>query len=524
MKIFGSVGFIVLGFSGYLNAQTIEEGKKAIENDQLGKAKQIFSSLLSSGEVNGPSAYYQLGNAYLLSGSVDSASMTLNKAASLFPKNAFIKVGLGKIELNKNNAPAAKILFDEAAKLGGSKNAPIFLAIGDAYLNNKYPDVLKAKEFISKSIAIDAKNADGYMLLGDAFLMENNGGESVTNYEIAAEKNPTSAKAFQHVGVVYTQARNYKTAMEAFEKALAIDANHPASLRDYADLQFKFRRYDKAKDNYEKYLSLTGNNSYETLTKYAYILHMAKDYEKEIEIINKLMAIDSSNVLLHRLLAYSSYEKNNYPEGLKQIEIFFEKSDPTKIIPLDYEYWGKLLSKSGNDSLGLMKLEQSYQLDTTNKELLADMGDIYMKKKNYEMAATLYKNKLASQEIPTAIDYFNFGKASYFGKSYVEADSAFSKVISLKPTSGVGYFWRGRTNLNIKEDNMEVAIPFYQKYLEIMSADPKAVKRELVEANKQLGIYYIKKDDNVKAKEYLQKVLELEPTDKDALDIMSQIK
>jgi tetratricopeptide (TPR) repeat protein len=524
MKIFGVIGFATLGFISTLRAQTIEEGKKAIENDQIGKAKSIFSSLLSSGEVNGPSAYYQLSNAYLITGSADSATMTLNKAASLFPKNAFIKAGLGKLELNKGNAPAAKLIFDEAVKLGGSKNASLFLAIGDAYLNNKYADISKAKEFINKSIVLDSKNAEGYMLLGDAYLAENNGGESVTNYEIAAEKNPSFTKAWQHVGVVYTQARNYKAGSEAFEKAIAIDANHPASLRDYADLQYKFRRYEKAKENYEKYLALTGNNSYEALTKHAYILHMAKDYEKEIEVINKLMAMDSSNLVLHRLLAYSSYEKNNYPEGLKQIEIFFEKSDPAKIIPLDYEYWGKLLSKSGNDSLGLMKLEQSFQMDTTNKEILSDMGDIYMKKKNYQSAANAYKSRMLGQENPTAIDYFNFGKASYFNKSYVEADSSFSKVIALKPASGVGYFWRGRTNLNIKEDNMEVAIPFYQKYLEIMAADPKAVKRELVEANKQLGIYYIKKDDNIKAKEFLQKVLDLEPTDKDALEIMSQIK
>ena len=75
------------------------------------------------------------------------------------------------------------------------------------------------------------------------------------------------------------------------------------------------------------------------------------------------------------------------------------------------------------------------ELDSSRSELYYDLGDVYMHWKKFTLAQTAFNNKIAKTTKPSALDYFGLGKAYYYNKQYVDADSAFSKIIQLKPTS-----------------------------------------------------------------------------------------
>lgn len=529
MKLFKVLFVYLFIVSNQSFAQSNADGITALEYDQFKKSIDIFYGLLKANSGNAET-YYYLGNAYYGIEKYDSARTLYQKGIALFPQNPLNYIGLGKLQLDDKNPFESKVNFDKALALSQPKDSKLHGLVAEAFINSKNKDIPKAYEMLNKAISIDSKNAENYILLGDAFLSDNNGGMAVTNYEKALELNPKFAKAHSRIGLVYTRSRNFEGSEKAFQDALAINPKYAPAYRDQAELYWTFRKYEKAKEAYESYLQ-NADSTISSLTRYAYILFMNKDYAKEIDVINQLMAMDSTNIILNRLQAYSLYEQKKYAEGLMNMEVFFKKADKSRIIPQDYEYYGKLLgkaprdtvNKTNYDSLAILNLQKAMELDSGKTELYADMGDVYMRSKNYQMAQQAYQKKIDNSKTSLAIDFFSLGKSFYFNKEFGKSDTAFMRVIEIKPTASAGYLWRARSNSLNEMANEDSTFALFTKYLEIAVPDPKSPKNEIAEAYRFLGYYYIKKEDNAAAKENYNKSLEFDPENKDAKDILKQL-
>lgn len=512
-----------IGIGLFAKAQTIQEGIAALESDKLNKATQIFNNLIRT-NPNNAEAYFYLGNVYIETEKADSAKWCFNKALTVNPQSPYGFIGMGIINLNADKAADAKTNFDKALLITKEKDIKTLQLVADAYATtaSKSKDTKKAIELATKAVALDKKNAESYIVLGDAYLEENNGGQAMNNYENATSFDPANAKAYLKIGQLFSRSRNFNASLEGFNKAIEKDPNYAPAYRDLGELYFRVKKYDKAKESYKKYLELAESNT-ATLTRYAYMLFMAKDYAEATSVINQISAIDSTNIILKRLLGYSYYEQNKHKDGLANMTYFFKKVEPSRIIPSDYEYLGKLYYKNGKDSLAAQNLMMAIELDSTKSDLYYDLGDVYLHWKKFGLAQNAFNTKISKTKSSSAIDYFGLGKAYYYNKQYVEADSAFSKIVQLKPNASAGYLWRARANNVVPEKDYERARPFYEKYLEIAVPDPKAVKKELSEAYMFMGYYSIQKDDKAKAKEFYNKVLEIDPENKQAKELIKQL-
>lgn len=197
------------------------------------------------------------------------------------------------------------------------------------------------------------------------------------------------------------------------------------------------------------------------------------------------------------------------------METFLKTADEKKYIASDYEYYGKLLSKNGNDSLGITNLRKAIQMDTSKTDLYAEIGNIYFVSKRYSDAAREYNTKVSKGK-GTAQDFLTLGRAYYNDGKYVQADSAFSKLVTTMPTSPSGYLWRARANSYQDSDFTKgLAKPYYEKFIEL-TTDKEKFKKELIEAYSTIGVTYIKKKDKANADIAWTKVKELDPANKDA--------
>lgn len=512
-----------------LFAQTVQDGLNAIDCEKYNYAKQIFSILISSSPFDAELNYYK-GMVYYSMQQKDSAKAYFERGVKLNSaetKIAYNFVGLGKLALDKNNAAEAKINFDKAFMFSNSKDIKVYLFIADAYLNNAgTKDANQAIAVLTKSLALDKKNSDAYLLLGDAYVVQTDGGKAMSNYETAVELNPKSAKGYMKIGQLYAKARSYDGAKNAFQNCIKIDSMFVPVYRELAELHFTKKEYRDAKEAYKKYVSLAENNV-STLSRYASLLFLCKDYANTMSTINQIRQIDSSNVILDRLLGYASYEQGNYKQGLVSMKKFFARIDSQKIFSSDYEYLGKLYSKTGNDSLAIMYFNKAIAMDSTKAELHGDIAQLYTQKKKYNEAANEYELKAQQMQLTTQ-DYFSMGNAYYFGQNYSKADSAFAKVVELRPNVYLGYFWRGRASSNLDPDLKQgLAKPHYEKCVEIISVDSASIvkyKKELVESYWYLTNYYIQKEDDTNTKLFCKKVLEFDPEHKDAKKVIESLK
>ena len=93
------------------------------------------------------------------------------------------------------------------------------------------------------------------------------------------------------------------------------------------------------------------------------------------------------------------------------------------------------------------------------------------------------------------------------------------------PDLAVAYFWKARVNTNFDpESKLGLAKPFYEQFIEKAAADNGKFKKELIESYQYLGYYYYLQEDNAKSITYWQEVLKLDPENKQATEVIKQLK
>jgi tetratricopeptide (TPR) repeat protein len=526
-KMFQNISIAVSGilFTALsAQSQTIQEAIKFTDNEQFETATRAYKALLKGQPANGD-IYFYLGENYFKNDDVDSAFYYYKKGFEAGPTSPLNYVGQGKLLQFEGKSTEAKTQFDKALTMGAGKNIVVLLKVAEALIKAPQKDLDQAAKLLEIATKLDPKNPEVYILTGDMYLEKTDGNNAIANYKKAQDLDKSSVKAILRVGQLYSRAKNYTEALDYYRDAAKVDSSFAPAYREQGELYYMAKQYEKAKTKYKRYLDLAGNN-FSAKQRYASFLFLNKEYKESIALFNELQKQDTTKNFVNRLLAYSLYETGDYPNGTIYINRFFNRApnEKTKIIASDFEYRGKLFSKTGKDSLAIIDLEEAIKLDTSKVELYSEMGAIYLKMKKYDNAVKSYERKLKATNKLNANDYFSMGRAYFFNQDYINADTCFGTLIKLQNTLPIGYYWRARTSNKLDPDGkLGLAKPYYEKYVEL-TTDSKKYLKELTEAYEYLGYYYMLQKDNVKAKELWTKLKEIDPNNSKAQKALDGIK
>ena len=507
-----------------LTAQTLQEAIKYTDNEQFETATKAFNELLK-GQPNNGDIYFYIGENYFKNEDLDSAYYFYSKGLQIAANNPLNYIGLGKLLQFDGKTTEAKLQLDKALTMGAGKNVTVLLKVADVLIKAPIKDLDHAAKLLEIATKIDPKNPEVYILIGDLYIEKTDGNNAIANYKKAQDLDKGSVKAILRVGQLYGRAKNYTLALDKYQDAAKVDSSFAPAYREQGELYYMAKQYEKAKLKYKRYLDLAGNN-FSAKQRYASFLFLNKEYKESIDLFNELQKQDTTKNFVNRLLAYSLYETGDYPNGSLYINRFFSRAsiEKTKIIASDFEYRGKLFSKTGNDSLAILNLEEAIKMDTSKVDLYSDMGAIYLKMRQYDNSVKSYERKLTATNKLNANDYFSMGRAYYYNKDFVNADTCFGAVIKLQNTLPIGYLWRAKASIQLDLDSkLGLAKPYYEKYVEL-STDTKKIMKELTEAYEYLGYYYMLQKDNAKAKELWLKLKELDPNNSKAQKALDSIK
>ena len=514
--------FIVLSLK-FASGQSLEikNSKHLIEVDQTGKAITVLNQAIQAY----PSVsvlWYHLGIAQIKNGQRDLAAASFDKGISTDDQEPMNYVGRGYLSVLENNAQKAQLDFDKALAISKSKNVSVLNAIAEAYLGDAKL-VSKALTLLTKAKSLDDHNPETFILLGDSYLAQNNGGLAVTSYERAASLDTKIAKPHCKIGLVYLRSRNFPSAQEAFRKATEIDPGYTLAYKELGELYYQMKDGEKAVKAYETYLSLTDKPEIGKL-RYAFFLFMAKDYAKANELFRDLIKNENVSPITLRFYAFSLYEAGDYTESRNVFEQYFSKANQAEIEAGDYATYAKLLLKQNEDSLAIIQLQKSLALKSNQPEIMQSLAEAYYKTKKFPEAIETYNNLMSLRSKPMSQDYYTLGRAYYFNSQYEEADSTFQKLIELQPNMTVGYLWEARTKSNLDpESEQGLAKPYYERLIEKAVAAPEKNKDDLLEAYSYLGYYHLLKEELIVSKSYWKKVLALNPDDVKAKEALKAI-
>ncbi|WMJ74556.1 tetratricopeptide repeat protein [Cytophagaceae bacterium ABcell3] len=510
---------LALSLFSVANGQSVQEGKDFILNEQYEKAKGSFYSLIKE-DSSEPDFYYYLGETFLLTQQIDSAKWAFEKGLSLSEKSALNHAGLGKATFFEDEA-SAKASFEKALRLTKSKKPEVLLSVAEFYVHSEYKDLTYAQELLDRALKFDDKNIEAWLLYGDLFLQQNDGTKVMEKYNQAIYLDSNNPKALYKLGQLYSRARNNELAMDNFKKAIDANPEFAPAYKEIGELHYKAKKYDEAIDAYKVYLEKAGDCVDNTF-RYASFLFLNKDYKSAKEVLEPLADKDNVNPVAFRLLAYGSYETEDFENGLAYMEKFWE-TGYEKVLANDYEYYAKLLRKNGNDSLAVNNFYTAIEKDNNKVNLYSEIADIEMANKNFEQAAQAYASRIENGG-GTAQDYLSLGRAFYSGKDFEQADSVFAKLIELRPELTIGYMYRGRANANMDPESEEgLAKPYYEKVIEIAGENKEKHKRDLIEAHSYLGYLYLINDENAEALHHWKVVKELDPSNKNAEQVINSL-
>lgn len=527
------------------NAQTLQEGIQQMENENYAAALNTFNALCKADSRNSI-AYYYIGEVNYLLENNQEAEKAYRKGLSINSQCSECYIGLGKLELDKGNTAEAEKHFETAIR-ANKKNASVYGFIGDAYLYGKKPNAQKAIEYLNQAKAIDPKKAVYWAHLGEAYEMTGNHGEAMSNYEIAVEKDPSNVEAYINMARIWARAQQEQLAIPKLEEAIRLAPNDARPIKDLYELYIRERQYEKVIPLLEKYTSLIGDDVDAQVRLVKFLTFQAKDYDRAIEKGEKLLKTYPDQYTLHRWLAWSYVGKarqmeenqktdpsitdsliiNQYAKAYEHSNKLFdalEIDSQRQKFPEDYEFWALSTLKTGKVDEAAHIYRKYIEFEPSKAaDIYGTLAKTYFDSANYVQAIVYYNRKAEIQPLTNVDDWYQ-GLSYYYSKQYAEADSSFARLLEITPDYANGWFWRARSIHHT--DTVEVktlAKPFYEKFIELAIGEPEKNKKNLVEAYHYLAFYHVQHDDLDVAKSYYEKILQLDPTDKDAAEYIKLI-
>lgn len=558
---------------GSANAQSLKDAKAAIDAEQYDKAKSILETLVTKKAKDGENHFY-LGQVYLINDKVDSAAIIFNNGLTNDPKETLNTVGLGIVDLKKNNASAAEQKFAQAtASLGRKDYLPLYF-IGKGYNEAPKPDYAKAVDYLTQAKAKNAKDALIPVALGDAYLGLGENSQAYINYRDALNIDPNLVQAKVSQALITRKAFAFDEALEQYNGIVAEYPNYGPVYREIAETQLQQARqmpttndeqqaaYDaqvaKAVDSYKKYLEVTGDKSIEANVRYADFLVFGQKYDELKTVAQQLENAPGVDAKVFRYLGLIAVNQDkDFAKGAEYFDRLFANADTSRLIDIDYLFSGLANVEIGNTEKAVPLFTKA--LDK-NPDLVGELG-VYGNKAfsegKYDVAAALYN--IPAQQAGSEWYYEAnnlLGRANFQAgvkkkeagedptKEFTDAIKAFDVIIKstdqkvLDESLVEALYFTGYANLQMDvidpeqpELNQGLYLPAFTQLATVLEAK-KAAGTELTQDEvtrlsdvyNQVGYYYILKEDYTKALELFEKTLLVNPADEVATQYIEALK
>jgi tetratricopeptide (TPR) repeat protein len=486
----------------------------------------------------------------------------------------YCRIGLAKIDLKNGKKPEALAVFLSVQKKY-SGDVDILAAIGYAYLDNKLQqDVQDVLKDMQKNFK---QNPKTYILEGDMLRVEDKIGDAAGKYEMALYYDAKYDLAYIKLAEVYERS-TWQIAIEKLNELHEKNPNYVLAYRYLGRIYTNNGYYPKAIEAYKKFFA-AGYYTLDDIAKFVQALFFNKNYEEANEKIKEGLAITPDHFVLNRLQMYVAAYTLNIEEGLKDAKYFFSlrKENATDFIALDYATYALLLKEAKMYDAAIEQYKKAFLLDGTLVDNFKEMSTIANLKGQKGVAADYYKTYIEKKGADKVeiTDYYFMG-TYYYSASTVrnaadtanvlsrnqdvefvnsisenelqkdsllsdkvmfiektvkyyqnQADKAFDEVITRNPASYQGYLWKARTNSLMDPDSeMGLAKPHYEKTIEVLAdkEKTKAIIDVLVEAYRYLAYINFLKNDFPTTRSYCEKILELDPENTTALELLKHIK
>jgi tetratricopeptide (TPR) repeat protein len=540
-----SVALVNTGINAQAPVSPLAEGVKLLNYEKNKSALTFFKEALDK-TPGDPETTFWYGQA-LLSQNYNGVPTPdyIQKAKELYQtalqskgNDPWLLIGMAHIQylegadnnvVKQNLEVAITTSLQTKGKNKGKPNPEIVNAIGRVFaeLPSNIGDHQYAIDKLREAItASETVNANLFLNLGINYLKlgGEHGGEAVSAFQEAINKDPKNAYAYYRIGKVYQTQSNKESLEENFRKATDLDlAIAPVYMSKYT--YYSDKNTDSAKSNLDTYLKYADKDPVLDFLNADY-LFQAGQYDASLEKAKILESTVGATALprLSILLAYIYDRKSDSATAKTYIDQFLANKAVDKVESSDYELSVKILSKfPGNQAVLADLLTKAIAAETQKNTKLKYYklgGEMYEKANMYVEALKWYGDYFNLRGLKDEVYYFKVASLSVSAKDGVNATAVAKEYIAAFPDKPQGYTFNNKA-AKLLDTNFALGLQFEAAKLqnEFFAKDPSKYKQGFVQNYYTMMSYYNEVKDLENAIAMCDKVLEIIPDEPQTVKI-----
>lgn len=513
-------------------AQSVDEGKKFFYYEKYVSAKETLTKVLAAKPTDVEAAYW-LGQTLIEQDDVAGAKNVYQTALQGKGSDPLLLVGMGHVELLENKGNDARQRFETAISLTKAKDITILNAVGRANADAPAGDAKYAIEKLTAATQVKKfKEPSVYINIGDANRKLADGGGAVTAYNDALTLDPKFAEAKYKVGKVYVTQGNDQSAifLKNFEEAIELDPTYAPAYYELYKYWYS-RDVNKARDYFAKYKANTDFTPSVEAEEIS-LIYASGDFKGAVAKADEKIAAEGekADAKLYRVKGYAYDKLGDSVNALKNLETFLTKAKPEDVLPDNYlkiaEVSAKFPDKAEQAESYFNKVLELDTLTANRVQYATAASNMYKKAKNVAKSAEWLTKILSIKPNYTRTDLFYAGWENVSAEKYTLADSIFTIYKTSYPEEIQGFYGSFRSKWLI-DSTMEQGLPLEdaKKVIEIAEVDKVKNKQTLLLAYGYMAGYsanVLKEYDP--AILYLEKIVEIDPTNADAQNNLTILK
>lgn len=424
----------------------------------------------------------------------------------------------------KDNPAGAEKLAKDFLKLY-KKNPEAVLALGSSYLTVK--NFTKADEMAEMVLTRFKKDnkaqAEAYILKGDIEAVKEeagNGGDAASHYATAMSLDPQNPTGYMRYASVYR-----KISPELVEKTYNELRKNIPGFPIEAEAGHSFfsgNKFDKAFENFAK--CDIDKLDEGKLVEYLVSAVQINKYPEALKIANFGGKKFAENATFAQLGLWSAVETENFAEAENIAKRYLTlKGDKNAT---DYTYYGKALMGQNKFTEAIEKFNKAMEVNPEATEPLARISETYTKMGDEDKALEYSEKHLAKNKNANIIDYANLAQIFVNKAEKGDAATNYSKALSIYDQMIAKFpeyaSWTNGIAAGIadKAGKEDLGAQYNQKIVDELGNNSNLndnQKGYLKQALRKLGYYYWGEKNNLDAaKPYYEKLIQLDPNDKNA--------
>ncbi len=414
-----------------------------------------------------------LADAYRQLGRLDDAAAVLQEQIKLVPQSWQAYDMLGVILRQQNKLDDARKVFEKSAELNpdnqGSLNQLIELDIASANFQS-------AMKRVQQELELKPESAGAHLLEGKVHAAQGQINQAEAAILKALELDPNSPVASEFLVSLYVSANRLPDALRQLEALLARKPDDTRALTVAALIYQKTSDWTKARDAYEKLISVNPN-SVPALNNLAY-LHSERfnDLEKANELAQKAHAIEPANPSPTDTLGWILYKRGDYQQAVTLLQQSSEKLPDNPEIQFHFGMANYMMGQTAAARSALQKASSAAG-DFPGKEevtrRLALLGDA---EGNPKQLSTADMEALVREQPNDPVALMRLGDSYETQGEFPKAAGAYERAYKVNPKLVSAAVKLAQLNGGPLK-NKEKAFDYAKKARELAPTDPKAAAR-----------------------------------------------